>query len=75
VAKKDRRRRRKVCAFCVDKIEQVDYKDVVRLRRFVNERGKMLPRRMTGNCAGHQRQLTVAVKRARVLAMLPFQSE
>lgn len=75
MAKKDRRRRRKVCAFCVDKIEQVDYKDVVRLRRFVNERGKMLPRRMTGNCAGHQRQLTVAVKRARVLAMLPFQSE
>lgn len=75
MAKKDRRRRRKVCAFCVDKIEQVDYKDVVRLRRFVNERGKMLPRRMTGNCAGHQRQLTVAVKRSRVLAMLPFQSE
>ncbi len=73
--KKDRRRRRKVCAFCVDKIEQVDYKDVVRLRRFINERGKMLPRRMTGNCAGHQRQLTVAIKRARNLAMLPFQSE
>lgn len=73
--KKDRRRRRKVCAFCVDKIEQVDYKDVVRLRRFINERGKMLPRRMTGNCAGHQRQLTVAIKRARNLAMLPFQTE
>ena len=73
--KKDRRRRRKVCAFCVDKIEQVDYKDVVRLRRFVNERGKMLPRRVSGNCAGHQRQLTVAIKRARMLALLPFQTE
>ncbi len=75
MARKDRRRRRKVCAFCVDKVQQVDYKDVVRLRRFVNERGKMLPRRMTGNCAGHQRQLTVAIKRARILALLPFQTD
>jgi len=75
MARKDRRRRRKVCGFCVDKVTHVDYKDVVRLRRFVNERGKMLPRRVTGNCAGHQRQLTVAVKRARVLALLPFQTE
>lgn len=75
LARKDRRRRRKVCAFCVDKVQQVDYKDVVRLRRFVNERGKMLPRRMTGNCAGHQRQLTVAIKRARILALLPFQTD
>ena len=75
MARRDRRRRRKVCGFCVDKLQQVDYKDVVRLRRFVNERGKMLPRRMTGNCAGHQRQLTVAIKRARVLALLPFQTE
>lgn len=75
MARKDRRRRRKVCGFCVDKVQQVDYKDIVRLRRFINERGKMLPRRVTGNCAGHQRQLTVAVKRARVLALLPFQTE
>ena len=75
MARKDRRRRRKVCGFCVDKVQHVDYKDVVRLRRFVNERGKMLPRRVTGNCAGHQRQLTVAIKRARVLALLPFQTE
>jgi len=75
MARKDRRRRRKVCGFCVDKVRHVDYKDIVRLRRFVNERGKMLPRRVTGNCAGHQRQLTVAIKRARVLAMLPFQTE
>ena len=75
MARKDRRRRRKVCGFCVDKVRQVDYKDVVRLRRFINERGKMLPRRVTGNCAGHQRQLTVAIKRARVIALLPFQTE
>jgi small subunit ribosomal protein S18 len=75
LARKDRRRRRKVCGFCVDKVRQVDYKDVVRLRRFINERGKMLPRRVTGNCAGHQRQLTVAIKRARVIALLPFQTE
>lgn len=75
MARKDRRRRRKVCAFCVDKVRSVDYKDVVRLRRFVNERGKMLPRRVSGNCAGHQRQLTVAIKRARMLALLPFQTE
>lgn len=75
MARKDRRRRRKVCGFCVDKVQHVDYKDVVRLRRFVNERGKMLPRRVTGNCAGHQRQLTVAIKRSRILALLPFQTE
>lgn len=73
--KKDRRRRRKVCVFCVDKVRSVDYKDVVRLRRFVSERGKMLPRRVSGNCAGHQRQLTQAIKRARMLALLPFQTE
>jgi small subunit ribosomal protein S18 len=75
MARRDRRRRRKVCGFCVDKLQHVDYKDVVRLRRFINERGKMLPRRVTGNCAGHQRQLTVAIKRARILALLPFQTD
>jgi small subunit ribosomal protein S18 len=59
----------------VDKIEHVDYKDALRLRRFLNERGKILPRRVTGNCAHHQRQLTVALKRARVLALVPFSME
>ena len=67
-----RRPRRKVCSFCVDKIEYIDYKDINRLRRFVNERGKILPRRTTGTCAAHQRQLTVAIKRARQIALLPY---
>ena len=66
------RPRRKVCAFCVDKIEYIDYKDINRLRRFINERGKILPRRMSGNCAKHQRQLSEAIKRARAIALLPF---
>ena len=70
-----RRPRRKVCSFCVDKIEYIDYKDINRLRRFVNERGKILPRRTTGTCAAHQRQLTVAIKRARQIALLPFVTE
>jgi small subunit ribosomal protein S18 len=64
--------RRKVCAFCVDKIRVVDYKDVKRLQRFVSERGKILPRRRTGTCARHQRTLTTAIKRARHMALLPF---
>ena len=67
-----RRPRRKVCSFCVDKIEYIDYKDINRLRRFVNERGKILPRRTTGTCAMHQRQLTEAIKRARQIALLPY---
>ncbi len=67
-----RKPRRKVCSFCVDKVEFIDYKDVGRIRRFTNERGKILPRRMTGNCAKHQRQLSEAVKRARAIALLPF---
>lgn len=70
---RDRRRgRRKVCSFCVDKIEYVDYKEVGRLRRFLTERGKILPRRISGNCARHQRQLTVSIKRARQMALLPY---
>jgi len=74
LARRDRgrRSRRKVCAFCADKIDTVDYKDVARLRRYITERGKILPRRITGNCAGHQRQLTVAIKRARTMALLPY---
>lgn len=77
MAKKERGRkpRKKVCTFCVDKIERVDYKDVARLRRFVTDRGKIIPRRITGNCARHQRQLTVAIKRARIMALMPFASE
>lgn len=69
---KDKKRRRKVCAFCVDKIDWIDYKDPNRLRKYMTERAKILPRRITGNCARHQRQLTVAIKRARHLALLPF---
>ena len=69
------RKRRKVCTFCVDKVESIDYKDVARLRRFVSERAKILPRRVTGTCARHQRELTVAIKRARQIALLPFVSD
>lgn len=72
---RDRRRKRKVCNFCVDKIQLVDYKDVGRLRRFLTERGKILPRRITGNCARHQRQLTRAIKRARIMALMPFSTD
>ena len=70
-----RKPRRKVCSFCVDKIEYIDYKDVNRLRRFVNERGKIMPRRMSGNCAKHQRQLSEAIKRARAIALMPYSVE
>ena len=70
-----RKPRRKVCTFCTDKIEYIDYKDVNRLRRFVNERGKIMPRRMTGTCAKHQRELAVAIKRARIVALLPFNND
>ncbi|MCL2747900.1 MAG: 30S ribosomal protein S18 [Oscillospiraceae bacterium] len=66
------RKRRKVCSFCVDRIEHVDYKDTARLRKYLSERSKILPRRMTGACAAHQRDLTIAIKRARHLATLPF---
>jgi small subunit ribosomal protein S18 len=64
--------RRKVCAFCVDKIDRIDYKEPGKLRRYVSERGKIEPRRKTGTCARHQRKLTVAIKRARHLALLPL---
>jgi small subunit ribosomal protein S18 len=64
--------RRKVCGFCVDKIGEVDYKDTPRLRRYISERGKIEPRRKLGTCARHQRSLTVAIKRARHVALLPF---
>jgi small subunit ribosomal protein S18 len=64
--------RRKVCGFCVDNIDEVDYKDISRLRRYISERGKIEPRRKLGTCARHQRSLTTAIKRARHVALLPF---
>lgn len=70
-----RRTRRKVCSFCVVKVEEIDYKDVAKLRRYITERGKILPRRISGNCAKHQRQMTTAIKRARNVALLPFTCE
>lgn len=69
------RRRRKVCQFCVDKVTSIDFKDTAKLRKYVSDRGKILPRRMTGTCAMHQRQLTEAIKRARHVALLPYTAE
>ena len=72
----DRKKRmvvkRKVCIFCKDKVERIDYKDGAKLKKFLTEKGKILPRRISGNCARHQRQLTLALKRARNIAILPF---
>lgn len=67
--------KKKVCAFCAEKIEEIDYKDVARLKRFVTEKGKIVPRRASGTCAEHQRQLSLAVKRARAIALLPYKGE
>ena len=64
--------RRKVCNFCVEKAETIDYKDVAKLRKYLMENGKILPRRMTGVCARHQRELVVAIKRARQMALIPY---
>ena len=76
-AARKRRRflRKKICRFCADKLALIDYKDVRRLRNLVTERGKIIPRRISGNCAGHQRQLTTAIKRSRHLALMPFTIE
>jgi small subunit ribosomal protein S18 len=70
-----RRTRRKPCAFCVEKVDHIDYKAHQKLKRFVSDRGKILPRKTTGTCAGHQRLLAAAIKRAREIALLPFTSE
>ena len=70
-----RKGRKKVCVFCVDKVNDIDYKDISKLRRFISERAKILPRRVTGTCACHQRNLTQAIKRARHLALLPFSND
>ncbi len=75
INKRRGRRKKRVCAFCAEGINHIDYKDTARLRKFVSERGKILPRRITGNCAKHQRVLTVAVKRARHVALLPYVAE
>jgi small subunit ribosomal protein S18 len=72
---KGKRPHRKVCTFCVEHVDHIDYKEISRLRRYVSERGKILPRRVTGTCAKHQRPLTVALKRARQIALLPFTSD
>ena len=66
------RRRKKVCIFCADKVDFIDYKDSAKLRKFISERGKILPRRISGTCAVHQRELNTAIKRARNVALLPF---
>ena len=70
-----RRPKKKVCMFCVDRVETIDYKDIARLRKCMTERSKILPRRVTGTCAFHQRELTIAIKRARHIALLPYVSE
>lgn len=69
---KPRRGRKKVCSFCVEKVKGIDYKDVAKLSRYVSERAKIVPRRVTGTCSAHQRKLTVAIKRARHLALMPY---
>ena len=69
------KKKKKVCAFCADKNAVIDYKDPAKLRRFISERAKILPRRMTGTCAMHQRKLTTAIKRARYIALLPYTSD
>ena len=67
-----RKPKKKVCAFCAEKAEHIDYKDVAKLRKYITERGKIAPRRGTGVCAKHQRELAIAIKRARVMALLPY---
>lgn len=70
-----RRAKRKICQFCVDKVEVIDYKDLMKIRKYLSEKGKILPRRISGTCAKHQRQLTISIKRARHIALLPFTTD
>jgi small subunit ribosomal protein S18 len=72
IQKRRIRKRKKVCNFCVDKMNVIDYKDTNKIKKYISERGKILPRRITGNCAKHQRALTIAIKRARHIALLPY---
>ncbi|MPM97979.1 30S ribosomal protein S18 [bioreactor metagenome] len=67
--------RKKVCAFCVEKATEIDYKDIAKLNKFTSDRAKILPRRVTGTCAAHQRELTTAIKRARMVALMPYTSD
>ncbi len=67
-----RRPRKKICNFCADRVEEIDYKDIDMLKKYVSDKGKILPRRVTGTCAKHQRKVTIAIKRARTIALLPF---
>ena len=69
------KRKKKICNFCAEKSEVIDYKDVLKLRKYVSERSKILPRRITGTCAKHQRELTIAIKRARHIALMPYISD
>ena len=68
-------RRKKVCQFCADKTETIDYKDIEKLKKYVTERGKILPKRITGTCAVHQREVTRAIKRAKIVALLPYTAD
>lgn len=70
-----RRAKRKVCVFCADKVTEIDYKDTFKLRKFISEKSKIVPRRISGNCAKHQREVTEAIKRARQIALLPYTSD
>lgn len=70
--KRVHRPKRKVCSFCIDKVTTIDYKDIGRVRKYVSERGKILPRRVSGNCCKHQKRLSIAIKRARQIALLPY---
>jgi len=73
--KKVRKNQKKICAFCNDKVTDIDYKDAVKLKKYMTEKGKIIPRRATGVCAKHQRELTNAIKRARVMALLPYKND
>jgi len=75
VPKRRGRRKKRVCTFCAEKINEIDYKDSGKLRKFISERGKILPRRITGNCAKHQRSMTVSIKRARHMALMVYTQE
>jgi len=75
IQKRRGRRKKRVCQYCVDKVTSIDYKDIAKLRKYVSERGKILPRRVTGNCAKHQRAMTMNVKRARHMALMAYTQE
>ena len=75
IQRKRGRRKKRICNFCADKVTSIDYKDTAKLRRYVSERGKILPRRITGNCAKHQRAVTTAIKRARHIALMPYSQD